>query len=458
MKTVTFLLCLFAFSSLLGNEPQSRHIMLHVPGTLTNKLTTEEKKIITHLIVSGNINERDFETINRELIAISFVDLRHAIYFEYSNNDEENLYISHRDNRIITENTFGCDTSSQKESLINPIDTLYLPLSTDEIDKNFSLGRTHPMILFIPANVSIINPEAFNGFYGSIVVDSNNERFSSNDGILYDKAMKRILRCPPSKTGKIVIPSTVTTIHEKAFKDCMKLTSIILPISITKIGERAFENCINLEEINLPKGVKYIKWGTFKNCHKLKSVSFSISLLAIEGFAFTNCFSLSSITFPESIYYIGLSSFSNCYSLEIIHIPSTLTNIDIDAFEGSSGYFFVDNYNPVYSSLEGILFNKTQTILYKCSINREGEYIIPKSVTTIEEEAFERCVKLKKIVVHSEVSDIHGYAFKECQADVIIDAENKWFSYSDGQLTNKIINRIVPSPYKVYILLFAPDE
>lgn len=459
-KIFALLLCLFTFYALCGAEKISKYISLHVPGSLINETSKEEKEIITHLIVSGNINQKDFEAINKEFKALTYVDLRNAKYFEYSNNSEENLYVSHTGKRIIPEMAFGCDTSTQKNSESNQIDTLYLPLTTDGIGENFSQGRTHPLVLIIPSNVSEIEPEAFNGFFGSFVVDPNNEKFTSKDGILYDKLMKRLIRCPQSKTGKINIASTVISIDEMAFKDCKGITYINLPFSIKKIGEYAFENCTSIETIIIPEGVKYLKWGTFDNCSGLKSVLFPNSLLAIEGFAFSDCNNLTSITLPESLYGIGVLAFADCSGIETIYIPSTLTNIDIDAFDRAGGYFYVDDKNPVYSASDGILFDKARTTLFKCSVNREGEYFIPQSIRTIAEDAFKKCEKLSRIVVHSEVNDINGCAFYNCSADVIIDSGNYWFSFKDGRLINNMIDQLVPcpSPDKSYNLSFTPDD
>ena len=43
----------------------------------------------------------------------------------------------------------------------------------------------------------------------------------------------------------------------------------------------------------------------------------------------------------------------------------------------------VDTNNPAYSSVDGVLFNKSQTTLIQCPGAKTGSYTIPNSVTSI---------------------------------------------------------------------------
>ena len=56
-----------------------------------------------------------------------------------------------------------------------------------------------------------------------------------------------ITECNESASGDLEIPSTyqdfpVTTVADKAFKNCTILTSITIPDSVTTIGEESFFN------------------------------------------------------------------------------------------------------------------------------------------------------------------------------------------------------------------------
>ena len=81
------------------------------------------------------------------------------------------------------------------------------------------------------------------------------------------------------------------------------------------------------------------------------------------------------VTIPETINglpvtSIGSYAFSHCTSL---------TAITVDAL------------NPVYSSFDGVLFNKDQTTLFQCPGGKTGGYTLPASVTSIGNSAFAGC-------------------------------------------------------------------
>jgi hypothetical protein len=57
----------------------------------------------------------------------------------------------------------------------------------------------------------------------------------------------------------------------------------------------------------------------------------------------------------------------------------------------------VDASNSVYSSVDGVLFNKSQTTLIQCPAGRAGSYTIPSSVTNIGADAFSWCANLTAV-------------------------------------------------------------
>jgi hypothetical protein len=54
----------------------------------------------------------------------------------------------------------------------------------------------------------------------------------------------------------------------------------------------------------------------------------------------------------------------------------------------------VDPLNAIYSSLDGVFFNKDRTALCFYPEGRAGSYTLPDSVTRIEEYAFQDCGSL----------------------------------------------------------------
>lgn len=104
----------------------------------------------------------------------------------------------------------------------------------------------------IPKSVISISLEAFNNCNNlkEIEVDSYNNKYSSSDGILYNKDESTLVYYPPKKElVNFDIPFGVKTINSKAFRNCQKLNSITLPESINSIGNKAFKDCNNLKKV-----------------------------------------------------------------------------------------------------------------------------------------------------------------------------------------------------------------
>ena len=175
-------------------------------------------------------------------------------------------------------------------------------------------------------------------------------------------------------SGSVVIPEFVTY-NGKTYV-------------VTDIGEKAFLNCTSLTSVTIPKSVKSIRFAAFSSCTALTSVSI-----------------------PNSVVSIGQSAFKYCSSLTSITIPSSVTTIDSDAFGYNANLiqFYVDDKNPSYCSLDGVLYNKNKTVLFSYPGGKlDVSFTIPNSVTKIEKSAFVGCEYLQQVYIPSSVTEI-GY-------------------------------------------------
>ena len=129
------------------------------------------------------------------------------------------------------------------------------------------------------------------------------------------------------RTGKVVVPSGVTSIGRKAFYGCTSLMSVIIPDSATSIGDWAFFSCTNLTSVTIPDGVTSIMEYAFSYCSGLTSVTIQSGVASIGGRAFYCCTNLTSVTIPDSVTSIGNEAFYGCIRLKsIIIIPRRFEN------------------------------------------------------------------------------------------------------------------------------------
>lgn len=194
---------------------------------------------------------------------------------------------------------------------------------------------------------------------GAVPVGADTGDFVIEDGVLiaYNGA-----------GGAVVIPNTVTEIGIDAFWNNLTITSVIIPDSVTVIGAWAFGSCANLTSVTIGSSVTQIWWGAFYDCK-----------------------SLTSITLPDSVTNVSPLAFSLCESL---------TEINVGAG------------NPNYTSIGGVLFNKDVTRLVQYPNGKSNQtYIIPNTVTIIEERAFAYSKNLTGVTIPNSVTEIEWLAF-----------------------------------------------
>jgi len=131
--------------------------------------------------------------------------------------------------------------------------------------------------------------------------------------------------------------------------------------------------------------------------------------------AFQGKTSLTSVSIPNSVTSIGDSAFNYCTSLASVTIGSGVTNIGFFAFSSctSLSAITVDALNSVYSSVDGVLFNKSQTVLIIFPGDKAGNYTIPNSVTSIGNYAFAGS-SLTSVTIPNNVTSIGDFAFSGC--------------------------------------------
>ena len=305
----------------------------------------------------------------------------------------------------------------------------------------------------IPDSVTSIG---YGVFYGctrltSIDVASDNENYTSVNGVLFNKDKTEIICYPAGKTDKsYTIPNSVTWIGRYAFIDCTSLTSITIPDSVTSIGDSAFKDCSSLTSITIPFGVTSIRNSTFYGCSSLTSITIPNGVTSIGDSAFSGCTSLTSITIPDSVTWIGDRAFEgtalldkqttpvkyadswvvNCDSdVENVIIKSGTKGIANSTFFGCSSLTSITIPNGV-TSIGDYTFSNSHnltSVIISDGVKSIGNsafemcssltsITLPDSVTSIGEEAFSGCKSLTSITIPDGVKSIGGYAFEDCSS------------------------------------------
>ncbi|MDY3938538.1 MAG: leucine-rich repeat protein [Oscillospiraceae bacterium] len=241
------------------------------------------------------------------------------------------------------------------------------------------------------------------------------------------------------KDKKVIIPSEidgkkVTSIGSHAFDvfvyaqdsntmiKLMNINEIVIPSGVTKIGDNAFAYLFSLKKITVSDTVTSIGNGAFLANSSLENIVLPDSLISIGDMAFSGT-SLKKVNIPESVANIGVSAFfvPEKTKEEANKVITILKNLGFKCKTVSNDLIEinVDEKNKNYSSENGVLFNKSKTLLvaYPCGLT--GEYTIPVSVCEINKGAFIGS-KLSKITVSGGVRKIGKEAFSYSEITNII--------------------------------------
>lgn len=124
-----------------------------------------------------------------------------------------------------------------------------------------------------------------------------------------------------------------------------------------------------------------------------------------------------SITNGYPITGIGNYAFANTNpNLTNAIIPSSITNIGQQVFYYCHNLLTitVDASNSAYSSVDGVLLNKSQTSLVQFPEGKSGAYNLPDGVTNIERWAFQDCFLVTRVTIPKSLINIEREVFLQC--------------------------------------------
>ncbi|MGB7747948.1 MAG: leucine-rich repeat protein [Verrucomicrobiia bacterium] len=286
------------------------------------------------------------------------------------------------------------------------------PQSVATIGTNAFYGCSSLTNITIGTNVTSIKDEAFMECtsLASVTIGNNGPIGASSTSIgnsVFDGC---------TSLTNVTIGNGVTSLGVGVFYYCTSLTSVVIPNSVTNLGYEEFAFCPNLTSVTIGANVISIPDAAFYFCTSLSNLTIPNSVTNIGEQAFDGCTNLTSVTIGTNVTSIDYAAFWGCISLTNITIPNSLTNIGYDAFYECTSLtaITVAANNPVFSSVAGVVLNKSQTTLIEYPTGKAGGYTIPNSVTSIGANAFNFCPRLTSVTIGTNVTSIGMGAFNYC--------------------------------------------
>lgn len=232
-----------------------------------------------------------------------------------------------------------------------------------------------------------------------------------------------------NKTVKtLYLPNTAATVNEGAISDCKELSTLRLPSALTRITKNMLKGCAALSEIIIPDSVTAIDEG------------------ALSGTCFT------SIVIPAQVRNIGTNALASIAVSEIT----------------------VDSANQYYTSVDGVLYQKTGTELQLQQypkLKAGDEFTPAAGCTAIMNYAFKEVGygkdgalienALKKVTINGKIKAVGDSAFEGGSVVVVVVDTETGSSLAFGARAFyncrelrmiRFLNSAVPSSFGQYFI------
>lgn len=317
--------------------------------------------------------------------------------------------------------------------------------------------------IILPASVKEIGDYAFDWCNGLVRIDvcSGNTFYTSEDGVLFDLQMTRLIRYPANKPGaSYAVPASVTRVEDSAFALNTELVEIALLRRTAEIGRSAFYACSGLQRVSFSGNAPEIAEDAFSNtnltaCYPENNATWTSNQLQSYGGTVTwqpytpaplgeetgtcgenlvwklDCDGnmvisgtgemddyvertrpwsafredIKTLTVEEGVMSIGHYAFNDCPNLHEVNLPEGLMRI--------GGYAF--SYCPSLESIqipEGITW-LSKGVLKACTNLRDVR--LPNTLRYMDSGALKGCTRLETVDLPAGLIEIQCEVFLGCE-------------------------------------------
>ncbi|MFO7968852.1 MAG: leucine-rich repeat protein [Bacillota bacterium] len=232
--------------------------------------------------------------------------------------------------------------------------------------------------------------------------------------------------CPFSKIIQKSVPVYLPDVGEVyAYTVIQDLSVYSDGISQTFYSDNIFNGANKLEKIHLPKQLNLFSPETFKTNHQLKYVSIDKTHPKYEAIDNILYFEEDTLVFypgglESSEYHLpdNITKISN-YAFINHHIETLYLHENLESLRGSAFYnleslenIFIDENHITFKSKDGVLYNKSETILHYYPAGKKAtSFTFPSTIELIAEFAFANQKYLETVEFNHGLIDIRKNAF-----------------------------------------------
>ena len=336
----------------------------------------------------------------------------------------------------IADKAFGDRPGVTPQYHNDELETVSIPSTVTKIGSKVFYGCSSLKSIVIPNSVTEIGNQCFYGCESLTSVTLPNQITVIPEECFYDCTSLRNVTIPNSvkEIGKyafyrsaipsIYLGTNCTSVDYHAFSYCTNLKTVTIE-NVAQIGGSRFDGCENIEELIFGDGVRDIGEDAFSNSNtlatRLRVLKFGSNVETIGHSAFYRCGSdpsapSMSVVIPPSVKSIGDYAFEGMYNV---------TNLVVQGVPKVNRYQFQDmtnlvslTFGPGVQEIEdgpwnnANFYNLKRVCFESDDMKRIGESAFDSSSSSGDYH----CKKLEEVILPPSLESIGDYAFEYCSS------------------------------------------